>query len=392
MTSNVPPAPCRILPILVMAVFFVGVSEFMLAATITPLGAAFQADASRVSWLISSYAFAYACAAPLLGYLADRVNRSRLLLAGLLLCAVDSASIALASTLEIAIALRLVGGLASAIVIPTTFALVAELFPRARHASAMGRVMLGMTSGIAFGPAMAGILTAYASWRAPFLLACCGCLVALLLGVLALPWRQTGVVQVNGQGLQWLHNGRIIRPLLAKGLWNGTGVAAFLLSGEVLRQRYPLSPEHVGLGVSAFGLGLALGNLATGKLRLRCGGEESALVVVTALLAAAMTAFTLPGLPLAGALLCLATWGAALGAGAPLATAVLAYRANQDKGMVLACAESLNNVVIMVVVPVASLFIASGRFTYATLIFAGGLSIGAALTFYDARDCRPRRR
>ena len=380
-----------VLPILAMAVFFVGASEFMLAAMLTPLSVAFHADAVQVSWLISSYAFAYACAAPFLGYLADRFNRSRLLLAGLLSFAIDGAGIAFAPTFEIAVALRFFGGLASAIIIPTAFALVSELFPRERHAAAMGVVMLGMTLGIALGPAVAGILTTYAGWRAPFLLASFGCLLALVIGMLTLQWRQAAPAQRARQGLRWLHDWRITRPLLAKGLWNGTGVAAFLLSGEVLRQRYHLSPEHVGLSVTAFGVGLGLGNLSAGTLRVRCGSEETALVIVTALLAAAIAAFTLPGLPLPGALLCLAAWGAALGAGAPLATAVLANRSNQDKGMVLACAETLNNVVIMAVVPAASIYIARSQFAAATLIFVVGLSIGASLVLYDARDAGFRR-
>ena len=373
-----------LLAVLSMSVFFVGASEFMLSAMLNPLSAAFGTDSVHVAWLISSYAFAYAVAAPLLGYLSDRINRSRLLLIALLSFAIDGVGIALSPTLGIAIALRIFGGLASAIIIPVSFALISDVVPRERHASAMGTVMLGMTFGIAFGPAIAGLLTGWVGWRAPFLLMSVGCIVAFLIGTAALPKRHSTAVMCETHGFRWLRNPSVTRPLLAKGLWNGTGVSAFLLSGEVLRQRYQLDVAHVGMSVTTFGIGLAIGNLSAGNLRRLTGSEERSLTVVTSLLFASVAAFYLVSLPVIGALLCLAAWGAALGAGAPSATTVLAERSGHDKGVVLATAETLNNVVILSVVPIASMMLSTGTIAMATAVFAVGLGIGVALTLYDA--------
>jgi predicted MFS family arabinose efflux permease len=380
-----------LLAVLSMSVFFVGASEFMLSAMLNPLSVAFGTDSVHIAWLISSYAFAYAVAAPFLGYLSDRINRSRLLQIALLSFAIDGVGIAFSPTLDIAIALRIFGGLASAIIIPASFALIAEVVPRARHASAMGTVMLGMTLGIALGPAMAGLLTAWVGWRAPFLLTSTGCIVAFLIGTAAMPKRRPAAVTHETHGFRWLRNPAVTRPLLAKGLWNGTGVSAFLLSGEVLRQRYQLDVAHVGLSVTAFGVGLAIGNLSAGKLRRLTGSEERSLIVVTSLLIVSVAAFHLLSLPVFGALVCLAAWGAALGAGAPSATTVLAERSGNEKGVVLATAETLNNVVILAVVPIASMILATGTIAMATAVFALGLSIGAALTLYDALETIRRR-
>ncbi len=110
-----------------MAVFFVGVTEFMLSSMLGPLAQAFHTTTSGAAWLISSYAFSYAIAAPLLGYFSDRMQRRKLLLLALVLFAVDTLAIVIAPTLEIAVVLRVIGGIASAIIIPTTFALVAEV-------------------------------------------------------------------------------------------------------------------------------------------------------------------------------------------------------------------------------------------------------------------------
>jgi predicted MFS family arabinose efflux permease len=381
-----------LLSVLSMSVFFVGASEFMLSAMLNPLSVAFGTDSVHIAWLISSYAFAYAIAAPFLGRLSDRINRSRLLLIALLSFAIDGVGIAFSPTLEIAIALRIFGGLASAVIIPTAFALVSEVIPRARHASAMGAVMLGMTFGIALGPALAGLLTNWVGWRAPFLLMSTGCIVAFLIGAMAMPKRHTTIAMREAHGFRWLRNSNVTRPLLAKGLWNGTGVSAFLLSGEVLRQRYQLDVAYVGMSVTAFGIGLGIGNLSAGKLRRLTGSEERSLIVVTSVLIASIAAFNLLPLPVFGALLCLAAWGSALGAGAPSATTVLAERSGHDKGVVLATAETLNNVVILSVVPLASLTLASGTSATATAVFAVGLGTGAALTLYDALVGSPRSR
>jgi MFS transporter, DHA1 family, inner membrane transport protein len=107
-------------------------------------------------------------------------------------------------------------------------------------------------------------------------------------------------------------------------------------------------------------------------------------VIVTSLLIASVAAFNLLSLPLFGALACLAVWGTALGAGAPSATTVLAERSGRDKGVVLATAETLNNVVILSIVPVASMALATGTIATAAAVFTVALGTGAALTLYDA--------
>ncbi|MGG2047950.1 MFS transporter [Burkholderia gladioli] len=378
-----------LLLVLSLSVFFVGTGEFMLSAMLAPLGAAFGADTARVAWLVSAYALAYAIAAPLLGKLADRVARGRLLCLALLAFAIDGLGIAFSPELGVAIGLRVFGGLASAIIIPSAFALVAEQVPRARHASAMGAVMLGMTLGIAFGPAMAGSLTAWAGWRTPFLANSAGCLLVLLLGVRRLSINHAPpCVSPDPGSWRWLRIASITRPLLAKGIWNGTAVSAFLLSGEVLRRRHGFDDSRLGLSMSVFGIGLGIGNLAAGRLRKLAGGEERALRTVVIVLLVSVLAFHAWPLPLAAALACLAAWGAALGVGAPLATTVLAERSSGDKGTVLASAETLNNLVILALVPLASLLSARGHAMLATALFAAGIGAGAALTWHDARAAR----
>jgi predicted MFS family arabinose efflux permease len=225
----------------------------------------------------------------------------------LLLFALDSIGIAFAPTLEIAMALRIFGGIASAIIVPNVFALVADAMPRDRHTRAMGAVMLGMTVGIATGPAIAGLLTSWVDWRAPFVLISVGCLVAFFIGIAVIPSRCPRASPDRIRAMRWLCSWTVLRPLVAKGLWNGIGVAAYLLSGEVLRLRYSLDVAQVGLSAAVFGVGLAVGNLSAGTLHRLGSNEERGLVIATTILIASVVMFYLIPLPLPGALVCLAT-------------------------------------------------------------------------------------
>lgn len=201
-----------------MAVFFVGVTEFMLSSMLGPLAQAFHTTTSGAAWLISSYAFSYAIAAPLLGYFSDRMQRRKLLLLALVLFAVDTLAIVIAPTLEIAVVLRVIGGIASAIIIPTTFALVAEVVAPQRQAGAMGQVMLGMTLGIAAGPALAGLLSDFFGWAAPFLLVSCGCVLVFLMARQRLPV-QAVAPRAEGHALGWCRQWSILRPLIARAVF-----------------------------------------------------------------------------------------------------------------------------------------------------------------------------
>ncbi len=362
----------------------------MLASMLSPLAQAFRTSPADTAWLISSYACSYAVAAPMFGYLSDRVDRGRLLLVALLSFAIDGAGIVLAPTLEIAIAMRIFGGLASAVLIPAAFALVSDVVDHERQAGAMGIVMLGMTVGIAAGPALAGIMTDKINWRAPFLFNAVGCLLVFVIGWMTIPTHPPDVRRVTAVRPRWFCNGRVLRPLIAKGAWNGTGVAAFLLSGQVLQQRYGFGASGVGLTVAAFGIGLGVGNLSAGWLGKLCGREEVSLVAVTLLLVTAIALFMSTPLPLGGSLACLICWGVALGAGAPSSTVILAARADADKGMVLAFAETCNNLAILVAVPLATERLMMHGPRSAMSILAIGLGLGLVLTLLDAVLVRAR--
>ncbi|MGO4726956.1 MULTISPECIES: MFS transporter [unclassified Inquilinus] len=371
-----------------LSVCLVGAVEFMLAPMLAPLADAFAATPEAAARLVSAYALAYAAAAPFAGRLADRIGRRRVLLPALLLSALDGVALTLAPTLEVAIGLRLIGGLASAALIPGAFALVADLVPAERQTAAMGRVALGMTAGIAAGPALAGILTEAWGWRAPFLATAAVALGLFAVARAVLPADAPAWNRPPAPPLRRLLRAALLRPLLAKAGWLGAAVAALLLSGEVLRARHGFGPAAAGGATALFALGLALGNLAAGWVDRALGGPEAALLAALALLMAAVGGFLLwPGPP-AVALACLGLWGVALGIAAPASGSLLVRRAGAAVGTVLALGESLNNVALMLLMPLAAALLAEGGAAAAAPLLLGLQAIGMAAMALDRRWLR----
>ena len=102
---------------------------------------------ASTAWLVSGYLIAQASLQPLAGKLGDRLGRRPLILAGLVTFALVSLGAALAPSLGLLIAFRVLQAVAGALVFPNALALVRELLPEERRGTAFG--MLGSAIGLA---------------------------------------------------------------------------------------------------------------------------------------------------------------------------------------------------------------------------------------------------
>ncbi|EKF40687.1 mfs transporter [Nitratireductor indicus C115] len=386
------PGDRLLLSLLALCVFFVGATEFMVAPLLSPIGTAFNATPAEAALLISGYALAYAIGAPLLGLLFRSSGRRPLLLSSLFLLALDGVAVTLAPSLPLAIGLRILGGLAAAGLIPAVFALIADHYSPARQSAAMGHAMLGMTAGIVSGPAIAGVLAQELGWQAPFLASALGCLLLLPAAWSILPHGTSRRPHATDKPASTAKR-QCAGLLIAKALWNGTAVAGFALTGEYLRRRYGLATAEAGFAVAFFGIGLAAGNLTTGRARGFMGSDERLLLSAVFLLGAAFAAFLILPLPLFGALAALFASGLALGYAAPASTTLLAARAGPSKGVVLALSESANNLALLFLLSLsASVFEQQGMMAAGILLLCG-MGCGIALLVSDlGQGTQPKER
>ena len=136
---------------------------------------------TQVGLLITFYALPAVFLAPLLGMLADRYGRKRVLVPSLFLFGVAGAACALTSDFHTLLILRVLQGMGAIALGPLGVTMVGDLFSGRRRAEAMGLNASVLYIGIAVYPLIGGAVANFA-WNYPFLLS----LAAIPIGVLVL--------------------------------------------------------------------------------------------------------------------------------------------------------------------------------------------------------------
>lgn len=130
----------RRLILITMCVALIGV-----VASVSGLNVAQQAIAldlgasqSQLLWVINGYTLTLAALLLSIGAIGDRWGRKPILIIGLVVFAVANIASAFANTSEMLIALRVVAGVAAAMIMPVTLAVITTSFPAQERARAVG--------------------------------------------------------------------------------------------------------------------------------------------------------------------------------------------------------------------------------------------------------------
>ncbi len=146
------------------------------------IGASLQAEASGLQWIVNAYLLPLSALLLLGGAAGDKFGRRRLFLLGIALFAIASALCALAPSLELLLAGRALQGIASAMLMPNSLALLGSAFAGEARGRAIGTwAAAGAVAG-AIGPLLGGWLVDSVGWRSIFLINLPLCAAALWLG------------------------------------------------------------------------------------------------------------------------------------------------------------------------------------------------------------------
>lgn len=138
------------------------------AIALPTIAAELQAGPSGMQWFVVGYLLAATCLVLVAGALGDRFGRRRILRIASILYTAGMVGAALAPTIEILAAARILAGVGSAGLMACGAAVLASAFDGAARVRAFALCGTAGGIGMAFGPTAAGWIVAQAGWRGTF--------------------------------------------------------------------------------------------------------------------------------------------------------------------------------------------------------------------------------
>ena len=157
------------LGIIVTGTFMVVLDSTIVAVALDAIGNNLHAT-NGIDWIITAYLLTVGVIQSPTGWLADRVGRKPVFVSSMLLFALGSLCSALAPTLPILIACRVLQGIGGGAMFPVGTAMTYELFPADRRGTALGIQGIALMAAPAIGPVLGGWLVTALSWRWMFLI------------------------------------------------------------------------------------------------------------------------------------------------------------------------------------------------------------------------------
>lgn len=328
-------------------IFAVTLIAVMGVSSLTPafpeISRALGVSSRQVGLLISVFTVPGVVLAPVLGVLADRWGRKRVLVPSLLLFAVAGSACAFARDFQLLLALRLLQGIGAAALGALNMAILSDLYTGHARTTAMGYNSSVLSVGTASYPAIGGALTGIA-WYTPFLLPLSALPVAFLVAFRLEtrdPALETGLREHLTQTLAAARGRRVVSAFLASTL------AFIVIFGPYLAFVPILLDRRFGASPLAIGLLFSLGSISSAVASARLGQvarhvPETRLVAFGFMAyAVAMAAIALAGNPWLLAVP-VVLFGAANGMAIPsLFTWLMGLVSDEQRGAILALNASV---------------------------------------------------
>lgn len=293
---------------LTIAAYAIGTTEFVIVGLLPTVADDLNITLPLAGLIVSVYALGVTFGAPILTALTGRIERKPLLLGLMALFILGNGAAALSPSYETLLAARVLSAFAHGVFFSVGATIAADLVPENRRASAIAMMFLGLTVAIVTGVPLGTFIGQTFGWRATFwavsalgAVAFVG-IAALLPGNLAKapPARLIDQVRVLGSG-------RLLLAFAMTALGYGGTFVTFTFLAPILQRVTGFSEGSVSLILVLYGLAIAAGNLAGGKIANR--DPVKALTILFALQAAVLVLFSFTAISPVLALITLAALG-----------------------------------------------------------------------------------
>jgi EmrB/QacA subfamily drug resistance transporter len=204
----------RSLLILSVAALAFALAQTTLIPALGELARVLETDASGVAWTLTGYLLSAAVFTPIFGRLGDMFGKRRLLVIALAVFAAGSVFAALADSLELLVAGRVLQGVGGGI-FPLCFAIIRDEFPPERVSASIGLISATFGIGGGAGLILGGVLVDQASYHWIFWLGAGMAAIAAVLTQVLIPEspeRSPGRIDLRGAAVLSIG---LVLPLLA---------------------------------------------------------------------------------------------------------------------------------------------------------------------------------
>ncbi|WP_447945970.1 MFS transporter [Microbacterium lacticum] len=265
--------------------FVIGTDTFLTAPLLPLLQREFGVSVSQSGWLVSAYALGYALFALIAGPISDRLDRRKVLLAGLVGFTVFTAACGGTWDFWSLFATRLLAGIAAAFVTPQIWASIPVTVAPSSIVKTMGYATAGLAIAQVAGIPIASFLSSL-GWRIPFFAIAAASVLLWILLYAKFPNVQPATAAKGRLFAPYAHVGRsrpLMLSLVAYLLFQTGNFAALSFIGSWFAKDFGATQTMIGAAMIVIGLGNAIGSLTGSRLVVRLGQQRSLLLGIIAL-------------------------------------------------------------------------------------------------------------
>jgi predicted MFS family arabinose efflux permease len=272
--------------------FMIGTDLFVVSPLLPMIAGRFRVPPGQAGLMVAVFSVTYVVAAPLLGSLADRRGRRRILGLGLLTFALANVMTGLAPGFVPLLAARALAGLSAAAITPSVYALVGQAATPARRGSRLAIVGAGLLIALASGSPLGAVAAERVGWRPVFI--ALGAIAFVLAAANLRIWR--GTESSPGAAAAQVSVPVKARAVAVTACW-GAAVYGFYTYLGSLRGQHGFGALTFALLLVCYGAGAVTGSIGGGRLSDVLGARRVATLSLLGLSTAELALAALLSLP-----------------------------------------------------------------------------------------------
>lgn len=252
---------------LTIAAYAIGTTEFVIVGLLPTVATDLNITLPLAGLIVSVYALGVTFGAPILTALTAKIERKPLLLGLMALFIVGNTIAASSPGYDLLLVARVIAAFAHGVFFSVGSTIAADLVPENRRASAIAMMFMGLTVAIVTGVPLGTYIGQILGWRATFWAVAALGVIAFLAIAALLPHtlKKAPPASLLDQ-LRVLGSGRLLIVFAMTALGYGGTFVAFTFLAPILQEITGFSEESVGLILVLYGIAIAIGNIAGGRI------------------------------------------------------------------------------------------------------------------------------